>query len=120
MEKKAFYTIEELCNGCANCSLVCSLVLSGDSFGKESNVIVVHAEEAGYNQPGLTGAGYDTAVAGCNAEPCGYDPKCVRYCPTGALIYGDISEISEKKRLVLELRKSKGEARIRAPWAQRR
>lgn len=119
MDKKAFYAIEELCNGCENCSLICSLVLNGKQFDKKSNIVVIHAEEAGYNQPGLVGTGYDSPVVGCNAEPCGGDPKCVYYCPTGALIYGDIMEIRERRLKHLNL---KGLERVLTPccgtWRQ--
>ena len=119
-QKKAFYVIQELCNGCENCSLICSLVINKDSFSRRSNIVPIHAEEAGYNLPGETGTGYDSVVVGCNAEPCGGEPKCVRYCPTGALIYGTIEEISQKKKQADEARLNSGEAKIRAPWAQRR
>lgn len=118
--KKAFYVVQELCNGCENCSLVCSLVLSKKEFSRTSNIEVIHAEEAGYNYPGTATTGYDSVVVGCNADPCDGDPKCVSYCPTGALIYGTIEEIAAKKQLVAEKWKTSGEAHIRAPWAQRR
>ena len=119
-EKKSFYVLQELCNGCENCSLVCSIVLSKRSFSRESNVVVIHAEEAGYNQPGQAKAGYDSAVVGCNTELCGGSPKCVRYCPTGALIYGTLEEISRRKQESDMARLHSGEANVRAPWAQRR
>jgi Fe-S-cluster-containing dehydrogenase component len=119
-DKKAFYVIQELCNGCENCSLVCSLILNGKEFSRDSNIAIVHAEESGYNQPGHAGVGYDSAVVGCNAEPCGGEPKCARYCPTGALIYDTLEGIVQKKQLLMEKWKTSGEAHVRAPWAQRR
>lgn len=119
-EKKTFYVIPELCNGCENCALVCSMVLNKQAFSRESNIVVLHAEEAGYNQPGQADIGYDSVVVGCNAEPCGGEPKCTRYCPTGALIYGTMTEIAQRKREADEARLHRGEAHIRAPWAQRR
>lgn len=119
-KKKAFYVIQELCNGCENCSVVCSMILNKDGFSRNSNIEVIHAEEAGYNYPGLVGTGYDSVVVGCNTEPCNGTPKCVRYCPTGALIYGTIEEIAKKKQMLAEKWKTSGEAHIRAPWAQGR
>jgi Fe-S-cluster-containing dehydrogenase component len=120
MDKKIFYAIEQICNGCENCSLVCSLVLSKKGFSKKSNITINRADEAGYNQPGMADTGYDEPVVGCNVEPCNGDPKCVKFCPTGALIYGTPEEIEEKKRQISELWKTNAESRVRAPWAQRR
>jgi Fe-S-cluster-containing dehydrogenase component len=120
MEKKAFYVIEQICNGCENCSLVCSMILNKTGFGKKSNITIIRADEAGYNQPGMAGTGFDEPVVGCNADPCDGDPKCVRYCPTGALIYGTLDEIEEKKLKLMELWKTNNESKVRAPWAQRR
>lgn len=121
MSKKAFYVIEQICNGCENCSLVCSLILSKSGFSKKSNIQIIRADEAGYNQPGMLDAGYDQPVVGCNTDPCDGDPKCVEFCPTGALVYGTLQEIEKKKLQILKLWKdNNSEAKVRAPWAQRR
>jgi len=120
MSGNVFYVVEQLCNGCENCSLVCSFVLNKSKFGKKSNITMIRAEEAGYNQPGLVGTGYDEPVVGCNSEPCGDEPLCVKYCPTGALIYDTQENILERKKQLLVSWKTNAESRVRAPWAQRR
>ncbi len=120
-DKKIFYVIEQICNGCETCSLVCSLIVNKTGFSKNSNISMIHAEEVGYNRPGMIGIGYDEPVVGCNAEPCDGEPKCVKYCPTGALIYGTHEEIQAKKLEIMKLWKANNmESRVRAPWAQRR
>jgi formate hydrogenlyase subunit 6/NADH:ubiquinone oxidoreductase subunit I len=96
------------------------MVLSKEGFSKKSNIKMIRADEAGYNQPGLEGTGYDEPVVGCNTDPCNNEPKCVQFCPTGALIYGTIEEVREKKQQIMVLRKTNAEARVRAPWAQKR
>lgn len=121
LEKKAFYVIEQLCNGCENCALVCSLVVNKTGFSKRSNIQVIRADEAGYNHPGTAEAGYDQPAVGCNADPCGGAPKCVKYCPTGALVYGTLEELQGKKHTVMALwKKGNTEAKVRAPWTKRR
>jgi len=96
------------------------MVLSKEGFSRKSYITMIRAEEAGYNQPGLVGVGYDEPVVGCNAEPCNGEPKCVKYCPTGALIYCSPEEVQMKKQQLLKLQKTNAESRVRAPWAQRR
>lgn len=121
MTSKVFYVFDRICNGCENCRLVCSMVLSKSSFNnKKSYISMIRADEAGYNKPGFEGSVYDEPVVGCDGDPCNGEPQCVTYCPTGALIFGTPEEIAEKKRQLTELWKTNRESRARAPWAARR
>lgn len=111
-QERLLAVIQDICNGCENCQLICSFTRSEDSiFAKHKSLIsMVRVDEDGYHEP----------IVACNGQPCNGQPKCVKYCPTGALIYGTAREISERKQELLALRKSRLEARVRAPWAMRR
>lgn len=108
--KKVFHAINEICSGCENCRLVCSIVKTGSFNRKNSNITMIRVDEEGYHEP----------IVACLAGPCEGTPLCVKYCPTGALVYETPEEIATKKMELMELWKTNGESKVRAPWAMRR
>ncbi|MEM2839708.1 MAG: hypothetical protein QW505_04310 [Thermoplasmata archaeon] len=100
----------ERCIGCAGCESVCALRRDGLISTMSSSIIFHVEEEKGYYGIILKRAGGELLLGkpegvevrkpgeisggGISSKPitmrpacdfCGGDPKCVKYCPTGAL-----------------------------------
>jgi Fe-S-cluster-containing dehydrogenase component len=112
MEKRIFVVANELCSGCRNCEMWCSL---GEGQKNEfrptdSTLKILKDAEGVLNIP----------TVDCDGQRCLHnekgEPLCVEMCPTGTLIYSDRQDLY-KKRLELEEKRSVQPLfRLIAPW----
>jgi len=111
-ERSRIFVEESICNGCRMCEMMCSFVNTQGFYPGKANVKVIHYEWKGRNKP----------VVSCDAEshsPCRSLPQCVRYCPTGALVWATKEEFAS---MVYEYHRgieSNPSYKARAPWCRR-
>jgi Fe-S-cluster-containing dehydrogenase component len=107
-ENKKVYVIEDLCNGCRLCQLVCSQALTKEFNPKKAKIKVIQVDDQGIYMP----------LVDCDTR-CLSDgelPKCVQFCAPGALIYSTLDEAAEMKRSLVNKRAVQPIFRAIAPW----
>lgn len=105
-DKKFIYIEQSLCSGCASCVSICTFVNQKEFNNNPANIIRVFSEEDGIDQ----------VLANCDGSPCNNKPECISFCRTGALIWGNLQEIAEKKLELCRARRKYASACVRAPW----
>jgi Fe-S-cluster-containing dehydrogenase component len=111
-EKPRIFVEESICNGCHMCEMMCSFVNTQSFYPGKANIKVINYEWKGRNKP----------VISCDVEthsPCRTLPQCVRYCPTGALVWATKDEFASmlyEHQQGIELNPSH---KARAPWCRR-
>lgn len=112
MEKKVFVVANELCSGCRNCELWCSLGRGHkNAFSpRDSNIKILKDAEGLLNVPAV-----DCEGQGCVRNEKG-EPICVEMCPTGTLVYTDTQGLQQKKTELEEKRRLQPVFRLIAPW----
>jgi Fe-S-cluster-containing hydrogenase component 2 len=111
-EKPRIFVEESICNGCHMCEMMCSFVNTQSFYPGKANIKVINYEWKGRNKP----------VISCDVEthsPCRTLPQCVRYCPTGALVWATKDEFAsmlyEHQRGI----EANPSYKARAPWCRR-
>jgi Fe-S-cluster-containing dehydrogenase component len=109
-----FYVIPELCNGCRLCASICSEQNTG-SYGdeKNSNFRIIEMQHKGIFEA-VAGFNVETCLK-CIESNCGV-PICSQKCPTGALVYGTISEVCEKRISFINAKERNLAYSFVAPW----
>jgi len=111
-EKKRIFVENSICNGCHMCESICSFVNTNNFCLARTNIKVINYEWKGWNQ----------AIVSCDVEthpPCEKFPQCVKYCPTGALIWATKDEFASQIYKFQKDLESKPPFKSRAPWSQR-
>ncbi len=112
VEKKRIFVEDSLCNGCRMCEMICCFQMNGYFNPLEANVRVVHQEEKGLNTP----------LVSCDVDPypnCRELPRCVKYCPTGALVWQKRDDFAGMVLTFRRQRESRPSYKARAPWCLR-
>lgn len=106
-KEKFLYVEPTICSGCAACATACSFWLNKEFSNKQERIATIFIEETGFHE----------AIVHCNGEPCNGKPECLAYCPTGALMFGTLEEIGQRK-LALARRRQKdyNSAMLRGGW----
>ena len=107
---KRIYVIEDLCNGCRLCQIMCSSLANG-VFGDRSRIKILK----------VPGEELDIPVVNCDGKcvrSINNDdvPTCVSLCPTGALFYATQSEAAELRLRYESARKVYSLFKVVAPW----
>ena len=106
-EKKKVYAIEELCNGCRLCEMMCSFHHLRSFNPDKAYIRVAQIEDEGKDSPYIS----------CEPNMCTDDPpECVKACPTGALVFCTLEEVVEKKQEYYRKRSVQPIFRVIAPW----
>jgi len=112
MGKRIFVVANELCNGCRNCEIWCSLYhREKKEFNPAYSIIKIIKEMEGrINIP----------TVDCDGERCSQngkgEPICVEMCPTGTLVYTDLEDLYRKRLELEKKRMSQPLFRLIAPW----
>lgn len=112
MEKRVFVIANELCSGCRNCEMWCSLGGGHkDAFNPtHSKIRIIKDAEGKLNVP----------TVDCDGKACAHngqgEPICVEMCPTGVLIYTDLQDLYKKRVEYVEKRKVQPVFKLIAPW----
>ena len=112
MAKRVFLVSEELCSGCRNCEMWCSLM---------------HAEEAAFNPLKAkihivkdVGARVNMPIVDCDARHCDRnqkgEPICVEMCPTGTLVFSDAADLYQKRTELEEKKGLQPIFKLIVPW----
>lgn len=111
-EKKRIFIEESICNGCHMCEMICSFVNTNGFYINKTNIKVINFEWKGRNKP----------IVSCDPEthpPCENIPQCVKYCPTGALLWTSKDNLAS---MIFEFHRDlelKPSYKARAPWCCR-
>lgn len=108
---KGLMVIEELCNGCRLCEMACSFMHSKEYNPSKSNIKIIKVEDQGINIPVLS-----CVPANCPELSSAKMPRCVEICPTGALLFGELDEITEMRRELVVRRAESPLFKVIAPW----
>lgn len=104
---KFLYIEPTICSGCKACVMACSYWINKEFSNKQERIASIFIEETGFHE----------AVVNCDGSPCNGRPECLAYCPTGALMYGSLEEICEKKMILARHRaKEYNSAMLRGSW----
>lgn len=111
-ERKRIFVEESICNGCHMCEMICSFVNIQNFYPGKANIKVINYEWKGRNKP----------VVSCDVEshpPCLTLPQCVKYCPTGALVWATKDEFASMVYEFHRTIESTPSYKARAPWCRR-
>jgi Fe-S-cluster-containing hydrogenase component 2 len=112
MNKKIFVVSDELCSGCRNCELWCSLVHGNEgAFNPLNSKIRIFKDAEGkVNIP----------TVDCEGRECSHndkgEPLCVEMCPTGTLIYTDAEDLYQKRVELEEKKRLQPIFKLIVPW----
>jgi len=92
--------------------MMCSFVNTQSFYPGKANIKVINYEWKGRNKP----------VISCDVEthsPCRTLPQCVRYCPTGALVWATKNEFASMLYEYQRGIEANPSYKARAPWCRR-
>ncbi len=112
MNKKVVAVAPEVCSGCRNCELWCSIGKGrGDEFDVSlSKIKIIRDDE---------NAKHSILVSGdcceCSLNDLG-EPICVEMCPTGTLVYTDFDDAIKKRIEMNDKKERQPLFKLIAPW----
>lgn len=112
MGKKIVVVAPEVCSGCRNCELWCSISKGrGDEFeiGLSKIKIVRDDENAKHS------IFVNDDCCECSLNDFG-EPICVEMCPTGTLVYTDFDDAIKKRMEMNDKKERQPLFKLIAPW----
>lgn len=106
MKKKILYAFDDLCNGCRNCEMACSLANSKEFNPRKSKIKVSRVVYEGRN--------YHTID--CDGKCPDGSPQCVFVCPTGCLTYVTKERAAKMNHELAMKREIQPIFKFIAPW----
>lgn len=109
---KKIFVFPEICSGCKNCQMWCSLQQKDrNEFSPSySKIRILRDVDETFDEP----------LVNCTAQGCALnekgEPICVEMCPTGALVYTDSRDAYRKRLELYEKRKVQPLFRLIGPW----
>jgi Fe-S-cluster-containing dehydrogenase component len=110
MKMKRIYVINDLCNGCMLCQVICSFFKNKKFSLRGSEIKILRLEDEGKFVPVISDCSFSCMKQGDQS------PKCVDLCPTGALIYEDFKGAYNKIRNYEKSKIKQPLFKVIAPW----
>jgi Fe-S-cluster-containing dehydrogenase component len=112
MSKKVVAVAPEVCSGCKNCELWCSLKKGrGGEFNPGFSIIKVIRDDKNANHSIFI----DTDCCECSLNGIG-EPICVEMCPTGTIVYTDFNDAIKKRMEMNDKKERQPLFKLIAPW----